>query len=212
MYFFNFNTDNNEYSQRFDFTTQNDSLIFPIQSNFLFSSENMTDSSNINEINKKHLELLSSKNDFFVNLLLHTDFEDGMDNKAIAFVEKNINENVFATYLWLSNLYNLYSRIHEYDMNRNLILAGILRIFSYISGNSYLRSIEPTLLGLIKSALSDSNLVVKEAGVMVIEELRDKESLELLKQFNFKGTLIEKYVKTVTKELEEELDSVEHCA
>lgn len=203
MFYFNFS--NNDY------ISQNPVYNIGVSSscgnaiNFFTPSENMTDNKNINELNRDYIERLSLKNTYFINLLLHSDFEDGMKNPAIIFVEQNMTNNVFATYLWLSNLYNSYLNISDFDQQRNIILSGILRIFSYVSGNSYLQTIKSTLLGLIKLALSDNDLSVKEAGVMLIEELRDSESLELLKSFDFSNTVINKYTDKVINELEKEL-------
>lgn len=180
--------------------------------NFFLSSDNMTDNSNINELNKEYIEKLNLKNDYFINLLLHTDFEDGIENPAIIYVETNMNNNIFATYLWLSNLYNAYSFIQDFDKKRNAILLGILRIFSYISGYSYLKCIEPTLLGLVKIALLDENLAVKEAGIMVIEELRDEDSLKLLESIDFSNTVLEKYARKVIEELKNELNATNKVA
>lgn len=203
MFYFDFNTNENIVrTPTFDI----DGLSFYEHGrNFFVPSDNMTDNRNINEVNKDYLEQLNIKNDFFINLLLHSDFEDGMENPAILFVEKNLINNAFVTYLWLSNIYNIYLNISDYDKQRNKILSGILRIFAYISGNSYLKTIEPTLLGLIKLALSDNDLSVKESGIMLIEELRDLSALEILKNFDFSNTIIANYANEVIKELEKEL-------
>ena len=203
MFYFDFNTNENVLRTP---TFDDDSLTFYEHGrSFFVPSDNMTDNRNINEVNKEYLERLNKKNDFFINLLIHSDFEDGMENPAIVFVEQNLINNVFATYFWLSNLYNIYLNVSDFDKKRNKILSGILRIFSYISGNTYLKTIEPTLLGLIKLALSDKDLSVKEAGIMLIEELRDTKSLELLKTFDFSDTIIDKYASKVIAELEQEI-------
>lgn len=203
MFYFDFN--NNDYILPNSVYNNDVRSSYGKLSNFFIPSESMTDNKSINELNKDYIERLNLKNNFFINLLLHSDFEDGMKNPAIIFVEQNMANNVFATYLWLSNLYNSYLNISDFDKQRNKILSGILRIFSYVSGNSYLQTIKSTLLGLIKLALSDNDLSVKEAGVMLIEELRDSESLELLKSFDFSNTVINKYTDKVINELEKEL-------
>lgn len=156
-----------------------------------------TDTSSINQVNKAYLERLKQRSSAFVNSLVRTEFEDGMDNDLTEEVLNYVKGNQMATYLWLNTIYSS-------NQTDDVILSGLLRIIASVV------DVEDSdlLLPMVKAALSDRSSNAQEAAVMVIEKWRTKNCLDALKTANIQSSWVRSYAKSVEKELISELNNV----
>lgn len=155
------------------------------------------DSTNDTSINKNNEEFLCSlreqEGDFVISLE-RTDFEDGYNNPILDFIEKNICQNRYMTFLWL---YEVYSRHRENER----IIAGLLRI---VECKTTVEDID-TFFPLVELGIKNANPMCQEAAIMTIETWRDKQCLELLESSHLSSPLMQQYANIVISELKKEL-------
>ena len=153
-----------------------------------------TASSDQNQNNEAYLHALKSNSQSFINNLKHTVFEDCEENEVILQIKQYIEENAFATYLWLHYIYSN----HQNDSH---IIAGLLRII----GTLDLKNDEDLLLPMAIAALNHNSSEAQEAAVMVMENWRTQNCLDALKNTQFASEWMKAYATSVIEELEEEL-------
>ena len=153
-----------------------------------------TSSVSINKNNEEFLNSLRLQEEDFVVSLERTDFEDGYNNSILDFVEKNISQNRYTTFLWL---YGVYTRHRDDDR----IITGLLRI---IESKTTVADID-TFFPLVELGLKNPNPMCQEAAIMTIETWRDKQCLKLLESSNISSPLIQRYANVVVLELKKEL-------
>lgn len=156
-----------------------------------------TDSNEINNKNEDFLNILKSHSSDFTTSIKKADFEDGMMNDVADEVEAYINQNKYATYLWLNSLYS-------HNQTDYKVISGLLRII----GLTIDIQDSDLLLPIVKCGLNDSHIETQEAALMVIEKWRTKECLDALNTSHFSSKWISKYAASIVKELEEELRNV----
>ena len=148
----------------------------------------------INEFNRNYFNSLLAHNDAFIGSLLHVDFEDGMDNEAIDFVEHSIKLNESVTYNWINRLFTLY-------MTDYRVISRLLRIIAALEINDYSLS----LADHIKAGLADKHVQVQEAALMVIESWASKECVDILRTVNVSNKLIQNYADKLLVSIENKL-------
>lgn len=153
-----------------------------------------TSQESINFHNNEFLEFLRSKEHYFITLLHRCDFEDGMSNDAIVFIQQNLRHNESVTCNWLNEIYGKY-------LTDKLVLRGILRIVAFVRINNY----DSTFVPMILASLRDTSTDCQEAALMLIEVIRSKECLDALKETTFTSPWIKEYAEGIIKELTEEL-------
>lgn len=141
------------------------------------------------------MEYLRTRTEEVASAIAHTEFEDGMDNDVTLLVKDFARMNKSATYNWLDELYSK-------NLNRSIVVEGILRTLAMITE----KGDENILLPIVVAGLRSEVSAEQEAAIMVIEEWRTKECLEAIRSVHkFASDMIEDYAKMVADELEEEL-------
>lgn len=162
----------------------------------LFKMPESTDQNSINVQNKNFLDFLRSKESFFITLLHRSDFEDGMTNDAIIFIQQNIEANKSVTCNWLNEIYGKY-------LKDKLALCGILRILAFLRITDY----ESTFMPMIIASLKDDSTECQESALMLIEVIRSKECLDAIESTTFSSDWIKEYADSIVSELREELQN-----
>lgn len=154
-----------------------------------------TNAEDINKANQEYLDYLRTRTDEVASGILHTDFEDGMDNDVTLLVKSFARKNKSATYNWLDELYSK-------NLNNSTVVEGILRTLAMITE----KGDENILLPIVVAGLRSEVSVEQEAALMVIEEWRTKECMEAIRSVHrYASDIIEDYAMMVLGELEEEL-------
>lgn len=153
-----------------------------------------TDSEVINKKNEAFLGFLRARSSQFTIALKKADFEDGMMNDVADEVENYLQQNKFATFLWLNSLYSQNQTDFE-------VISAILRII----GLTIETSDSDLLLPIVKCGLADSHSEAQEAALMVIERWRTQDCLDALLTTRFSSKWISKYANSIAAELKEEL-------
>ena len=162
----------------------------------LFQMPESTDQNSINVQNKNFLDFLRSKESLFITLLHRSDFEDGMTNDAIIFIQQNVDANKSVTCNWLNEIYGKY-------LKDKLVLCGILRILAFLHITDY----ESTFIPMIQASLKDDSIECQEAALMLIEVIRSKECLDVIESTTFSSDWIKEYADSIVSELREELQN-----
>ena len=156
-----------------------------------------TSVADVNKANQEYLEYLRTRTEEVASAIAHTEFEDGMDNDVTLLVKDFARMNKSATYNWLDELYSK-------NLNRSIVVEGILRTLAMITE----KGDENILLPIVVAGLRSGVSAEQEAAIMVIEEWRTKECLDAIRSVHiFASDMIEDYAKMVADELEEELTS-----
>lgn len=154
-----------------------------------------TSAEDVNKANQEYLDYLRTRTDEVASAIMHTDFEDGMDNDVTLLVKSFARKNKSATYNWLDELYSK-------NLNNSIVVEGILRTLAMITE----KGDENILLPIVVAGLRSEVSVEQEAALMVIEEWRTKECLEAIRSVHrYASDMIEDYAMMVLGELEEEL-------
>jgi len=144
------------------------------------------------QLGKKFTEKLTS-------LILHEDFEYGIDTKADVFVRKYMALNAFTTRDWLGRIY--------IDNASNIpILIGLLRIVARLD----YQEIKPIGQLIAISALSHSNIEVQECGVRAFESWEAIDSLDILENLKVSTKWLQEYINGVVSDLREEYNAFVH--
>lgn len=162
----------------------------------LFQMPESTDQNSINVQNKNFLDFLRSKESLFITLLHRSDFEDGMTNDAIIFIQQNVDANKSVTCNWLNEIYGKY-------LKDKLVLCGILRILAFLHITDY----ESTFMPMIIASLKDDSTECQESALMLIEVIRSKECLDVIESTTFSSDWIKEYADSIVSELREELQN-----
>ena len=158
-------------------------------------TEYSTGAVDVNKANQEYLDYLRTRTDEIANAIMHTEFEDGMDNDITLLIKSFARSNKSATYNWLDELYSK-------NVNRPSVLQGILRTLAMITE----KGDENILLPMVLASLRSDNSAEQEAAIMVIEEWRTKECLDAISNVpRFSSDIIADYAKMVTDELKQEL-------
>lgn len=156
-----------------------------------------TSADDVNKANQEYLDYLRTRTEEVASAIVHTDFEDGMDNDVTLLVKDFARTNKSATFNWLDELYSK-------NLNKSVIVEGILRTLAMITE----KGDENILLPIVVAGLRSEVSAEQEAAIMVIEEWRTKECLEAIRSVHrFASDMIEDYAKMVAEELVEELAS-----
>lgn len=162
------------------------------------ASSAVTDSADINRINREYRNSLDKITSDFLVMLKREDFEDGMENDSIKTMRGFLNQNEAVTYLWM---HSLFTR-NEDDPR---IVSGLLRIISMTVKHEDIDSLMPIVL----AALRSGNSYEQEAAVMVIEEWRTAKCRDVLRDSldknHFQTDILRDYAETVYSELREEM-------
>lgn len=195
--YFDFSKDNQFFS-----LYQND-ITSPYTTIF-WNNKETTDTVDVEKENRKYIDRLKTKESFFIDILLHTDFEDGETNEAIDFVNSALEENSMPTSLWIADLFNKYSK--NTDSFSITITYGLLRIIAYLDNKDCFNYIKSVLLLILDSAIHSNIIFIQEAALMVIESWRDKDSYSLIENYNFEqSSYLDAYSKALKKELIKEI-------
>lgn len=184
-----------EYNMEAGLPSQPDPIATSIQKKNIVRDS--TDNNEINNKNEDFLNVLKLHSSEFTTSIKKADFEDGMMNDVADEVEIYINQNKYATYLWLHFLYSQ-------NQNDYKVISALLRII----GLTVDIQDSDLLLPIVKCGLNDSHIEAQEAALMVIEKWRTKECLDALNTSHFSSKWISKYAESIVKELEEELRNV----
>lgn len=170
---------------------------------------NSTSTSDINKQNVVDLNKLDKQTEMFINLLIHSDFEDGYTNYAIDFVSDKMKSNAFAVCIWLNKIYMQYTSNKNLDEN-NIVVTGILRIVAYLNQTKEFADILPSFYAMIRASVLSSDISEQEAALMVIENWRNKESLAILDESvdHIKDHSLKKYAMKLQTEISKELKEV----
>lgn len=153
-----------------------------------------TSTSSQRQQNIELLEEFNRKQQKFVYLLHHTNFEDGIDNEATEFFYGLFKQDPCISLFWLSGVYT--------DNQEDVaVIEGILRIISLLDAVEYRKYVLP----LVKASFNDQNIEVQEAAIMVAENWRNKMCLDALQTNKFASTWIQDYANQIIEELKEEL-------
>lgn len=162
------------------------------------ASSAVTDSADINRINREYRNSLDKITSDFLVMLKREDFEDGMENDSIKTMRGFLNQNEAVTYLWM---HSLFTR-NEDDPR---IVSGLLRIISMTVKHEDIDSLMPIVL----AALRSGNSYEQEAAVMVIEEWRTVKCRDALRDSleknHFQTEILRDYAETVYSELRGEM-------
>lgn len=172
------------------------------------SKNNLTNSESVEKENRNHIDKLRGNEFYFVQILLHSSFEDGNSNKAIEYIKEQLSINSVATSNWLAEF---FVRNKNKDADGIEILYGLLRIIAYLNDRDCFDYIRGTLSLILRVALKTDTAYLQEAALMVIESWRDKDCLHLLKEMKFKDAYIQKYVGIIKNELTSELEDNSVC-
>lgn len=158
-------------------------------------TEYSTGAVDVNKANQEYLDYLRTRTDEIANAIMHTEFEDGMDNDITLLIKSFARSNKSATYNWLGELYSK-------NVTKPSVLQGILRTLAMITE----KGDENILLPMVLASLRSDNSAEQEAAIMVIEEWRTKECLDAISNVpRFSSDIIADYAKMVTDELKQEL-------
>ena len=116
-----------------------------------------TSQKSINYQNNEFFDFLRSKEEYFITILHRCDFEDGMKNDAIVFIQQNLRQNESVTCNWLNEIYGKY-------LDDKLVLCGILRIVAFVR----IRNYDSTFVPMILASLKDPSIDCQEAALMLI--------------------------------------------
>lgn len=154
-----------------------------------------TSDTDVNRANSEYLEYLRTRTDEVTSAILHTDFEDGMDNEVTLLVKDFVRKNKLATYNWIDELYSK-------NISKSVVVEGILRVLAMITE----KGDENILLPIVVAGLRSEVSAEQEAAIMVVEEWRTKECLDAINSVHrFASDMIDDYARMVAKELREEL-------
>lgn len=174
-----------------------------------FVSENAsTDSQSVEAENRRHIERLRNNEFYFLQLLSHSDFEDGNSNEAISYIEEQLSINSIATSTWMAEFFDKQQRRGDDGIE---MLYGLLRIIAYLNNTDCFNYIQGVLKLILQVALQNSAVYLQEAALMVIESWRSKDYLQLLKEMTFKNPYIQKYADIIKNELTSELEETATC-
>lgn len=179
-----------------DFSTWSSSAI-----EFVTPSSNTTDSKSLNELNNIFYRKLESSKNKFIDLIHHSDFEDGCENEVIRYIQEKVDENASVTINWLASVYNELKRVDE------SVVIAILRSFAYIKDNKNFMYIEAVCNLIIENCLRSASVGIQEAALMVIESLRTKKMYSIMSQIDFSESILLSYEETIKSELKEELEA-----
>lgn len=158
-------------------------------------TEYSTGAVDVNKANQEYLDYLRTRTDEIANAIMHTEFEDGMDNDITLLIKSFARSNKSATYNWLGELYSK-------NVTKPSVLQGMLRTLAMITE----KGDENILLPMVLASLRSDNSAEQEAAIMVIEEWRTKECLDAISNVpRFSSDIIADYAKMVTDELKQEL-------
>ena len=149
----------------------------------------------VNKINQDDLEFFRTLSRDIVNAIINTDFEDGKDNDVTELIKSFKGRNKIATYCWLNELYVKNLEDHSF-------IEGLLRVLAIVAD----KGDEPALMSIVVAGLRSGNSAEQEAAIMVIEEWRTKECLDVLNTSLLPSGWIRRYANKVKGELEKELD------
>lgn len=174
-----------------------------------FSSENnLTNSESVEKENRNHIDKLRNNEFYFVQILLHSSFEDGNSNEAIEYIKEQLSINSVATSNWLAEF---FVKNQQRDCDGMEILYGLLRIIAYLNDIDCFDYIRGTLVVILQAALNTDTIYLQEAALMVIESWRNKDCLHLLKEMKFEDSYIQKYADIIKNELIQELGDSPSC-
>lgn len=173
-----------------------------------FSDNNSTDSQYVETENRKHIERLRNNEFYFLQVLLHSEFEDGNSNEAIAYIKEQLSINSVATSTWMAEF---FVKNQGRGNDGIEILYGLLRIIAYLNDRDCFDYIQGTLQLILQVALKNNAMYLQEAALMVIESWRSKDGLQLLKEVTFENPYIQKYADMIKNELTSELEDTSTC-
>ncbi len=176
-----------------------DGITSPFLSSF-WTSKETTDTNDVEQKNRNHIDKLKAQENTFIDILLHTDFEDGESNEATDFIYSSLEENSMPTSIWIADLFRKYSK--NMDSFSTTITYGLLRIIAYLDNKDCFNYIKSVLILILESAIHSNIIYIQEAALMVIESWRDKDSYELIENYTFGES---KYLETYSKALKTEL-------
>ena len=146
--------------------------------------------------------LIQQRNKFteeLMSLILHEDFEYGIDTRADAFVRRYMALNAPTTKDWLG-------RIYIDNVSNIPVLIGLLRIVARLD----YQEIKPPGQLIAIAALSHSNIEVQECGVRAFESWEAIDSLEILENLKVSTKWLQEYINEVVSDLKEEYNVFVH--
>ena len=169
----------------------------PETNEIIIVSEDNTYNVDINKINSRDMDFFRSQNEQIISAIMHSDFSDGMDNDVTLCIRKFVHKNRYVAYDWMHELY-------INNQSQPIIVVGLLRSLVMVTEPED----EAIMLTMVKSAMNSNNTAEQEAALMIIEEWRSKECLEILHSLShFSSEWLSDYAHLVSSELEKELES-----
>lgn len=149
----------------------------------------------INLANEQFRQYLDSQTNGFVNTLIWTDFEDGMENEITRLVGEYMEKNRYVTYCWLNKIFND-------NRSRPTVTSGLLRTLAMVVN----KNDADIMLSMVTSGIASQHSEDQEAAIMVIEKWRTKECLDAMLNTTYGSDWVREYAMQVVAELKEELE------
>lgn len=160
-----------------------------------FDNSSETGTNSINNINKQFFKSLLANQPYFINLLLHTNFEDGIYNEASDYVQNVLRCNESVTCNWINHVFDEYRDDED-------VTIGILSIIALLNIDSmYLSS----LMNILSTAYNSDSPELQVAAIKVMENLRNDSCLRILQGKQSEYSWIKHYANNVITELKKEL-------
>lgn len=175
-------------------TTVAENRNYSFENRPVFIQKDSTDSNDINMLFEYYLERFKENETNFIYVLIHSYFEDGMDNPAIDMLNSYFELSPYPSISWFSTFFNT----HLKEPNISYRLLRCLCNYKY-------RKFSKNLISFVRGALNDKSVEVQEAAFMVLESWRTQECLDVIESTQCINPLLEDYVKILRAELEQEL-------
>ena len=147
-------------------------------------------------------ELIRLRKEFteeLISLILHENFEYGIDTKADAFVRQHMASDTVITKDWLG-------RIYVENMSNIPVLIGLLRIVARLD----YQQIKPLGQLIAMAALTYNDIEVQECGVRAFENWEVIDSLDILENLKVSTMWLQEYINEVVSDLREEYNVLVH--
>lgn len=148
----------------------------------------------INLANEQFRLYLESQTNGFINTLVWTDFEDGMENEVTRQIGEYMEKNRYVTYCWLNKIFND-------NRSRPTVTSGLLRTMAMVVN----KNDADIMLSMVTSGIASQHSEDQEAAIMVIEKWRTKECLDAMLNTTYGSDWVREYAMQVMAELKEEL-------
>lgn len=153
-----------------------------------------TRTEDITKENVRFNAFLDGRSSEFLQELIYSDFEDGVENEITRLVKDYVKSNKYVTYCWIQKLFNQ-------NRSNPVVTSGILRILGMVVDVSD----AAFLMTMVCAGLVSVHTEDQEAAIMVVEKWRTRECLEAMRNTHYGSAWVKEYAMQVINELRQEL-------